>query len=127
MRPLVLILLLGLGAPSFADEAPLHITAGEWAKPRAGIELVRFPGLAAAVRGLLAAPASRLELRYPGGDEGSLWAGELRAWLVALGIPSVRIELVPGSSVPGQIDIQLVPQQVQGVVRDRYSNPSREG
>lgn len=127
MRILFLLLALGLATPSFAGDTPLHITAGEWARPRAGIDLVRFPELAAAVRGLLASPDSSLAIRYPGGDEGSLWAGELRAWLVALGIPSVRIELVPGSSLPGQLDLQLVPQAPQDAIPDRDSNPSRHG
>ena len=39
----------------------------------------------------------RIELRYPGGEEGELWVGELMDWLISLGIPSKYLVAVPGS------------------------------
>ena len=41
-------------------------------------------------------------VRHPGGDLGSAWAAHFRDRLVAYGIPSAYIELLPGS---GALDI----------------------
>lgn len=85
-----------------------EISALEWARPRHGDWLVRQPALAAAVERLQQAPTSRLQLRYPGGDEGVLWSEELQSWLVALGVESDRIERIPGSGAADRIQIRVV-------------------
>jgi hypothetical protein len=90
-----------------SEEAWL-ISAEEWTRPRHGEWLVQHPALGGAVLQLQQEPQSRLQLRYPGGDEGVLWAEELHSWLVALGIASSRIELVPGGSRADVIQLTLV-------------------
>ena len=60
-----------------------------------------------AVGELLANPGSVLQIRYPGGESGSLWAEELRDWLVALGIPQARLKVEPGSADEESIDLIL--------------------
>ncbi len=103
-RAVFLLPLVALWTSAVAD--PLAITAEEWSRPRSGEALVDHPAVSNAVRSLLDEPDARLEVRYPGGDEGNLWALEVRAWLVALGIASDRIELVPGSSQPDLVELQ---------------------
>jgi hypothetical protein len=83
-----------------------QLSALEWSRPRHGEWLVRQPALAAAVTALQQ-PGTRLLIRYPGGDEGVLWAEELQAWLVALGIPSSRIERLPGSGGADRIQLEV--------------------
>lgn len=85
-----------------------HVSAAEWAQPRNGEALVRHPGIGAAVEHMLGAPESSLELHYAGGDDGLLWATELRGWLIALGVESPRIELVPGGGRRDRIELQVV-------------------
>lgn len=85
-----------------------EITALEWARPRHGDWLVRQPALAAAIEQLQQHPSSRLQIRYPGGDEGLLWAEELQAWMVALGVSSERIERVPGSGAADRVQLRIV-------------------
>jgi len=99
-----LLLLLPLAVPA-AD--PVLITSVEWARPRSGESLAQMPGLAEAATRLMGTRNSRLVVRYPGGEEGVLWAEELRSWLVALGIASSRIELVPGASRADAIALEL--------------------
>ena len=60
--------------------------------------LIELPGLKQAMADVAANAGAGLQIRYPGGDEGSLWASELKAWLVALGLDSDRIETLPGSN-----------------------------
>jgi hypothetical protein len=105
-RTLIALLLLS-PLPVFSEES-WQITALEWAQPRHGEWLVRQPALAAAIDQLQQQPQSRLQIRYPGGDEGILWAEELQAWLVALGLASNRIERVPGSSEADRILLVIV-------------------
>jgi hypothetical protein len=93
-----------------AAQAEVHeITLEEWSRPRHGESLVRLPALRDAVRQWMAAPAARLVIRYPGGEEGGLWAQELRAWLVSLGVPSGRIELWPGSRRDDAVELEVQP------------------
>lgn len=107
MLKISLVLLLLFPTLIIAGES-WRISALEWAQPRHGEWLVRHPVLAEAVDELQQQPQSQLQIRYPGGDEGVLWAEELQAWLVALGVPSSRIERVPGSSIAGMIQLDIV-------------------
>lgn len=83
--------------PAGPIAAPMRITAVDWARPRSGQSLVRLPGLSAALHGLEVSPGARLRIRHPGGEAGVLWAEELRAWLIALGLPAARLVLQAGS------------------------------
>lgn len=107
MRCILFLGLLGLSLSAVAADPPLVLTAEQWAVPRSGDSLRRMTAVAAAMRRLQAIPHGRLLIRYPGGDEGTLWATELRAWLVSLGLASARIELVPGSPDPDKIELQV--------------------
>jgi len=105
---LLLLLVPGLMAPvlpSYADT--WSMSAEEWARPRTAQSLVTMPALTDALKGLDADPLSILLIRYPGGEEGALWANELRDWLVSLGLPSARIEIYPGQSNAGTITLDL--------------------
>lgn len=101
-----LLLMMAVSMPQAAD-LPLQITASEWAQPRSGAELLRDPVLAESVRQLQAKPGSTIEILYPGGDSGALWARELQAWLVALGIDSSRIRALPGSEAADLLQLRI--------------------
>ena len=107
MRSAKLLLLTTVVTASQA--APLAITADEWARPRTAETLIRHPALSETVQRLMENDATRLRIHYPGGDEGNLWALEIRAWLVALGIDSGRVELAPGGPRNDAVLLQTVP------------------
>lgn len=109
MKSLPLWCLLGLGFCVQAGAAPLVLNADQWAVPRRGDVILKMPAISAAMRELDAKRGSHLIIRFPGGDEGSLWANELRAWLVSLGLSSQRIELVPGSHSADTIELDVRP------------------
>ncbi len=91
--------------------APRHFTLSvdEWARPRSGVGIVSFPSLRDLVAVWSTVPeGSMIEIRYPGGDEGSLWASELSDWLVALGIASEHIKLTPGHARVDEIELMIV-------------------
>jgi len=82
------------------------LSAELWARPRSGDSVAAMPAVRESVQALLSAPAdSRLVIRYPGGEEGSLWAEELHVWLISLGVDAELMDLRPGSSEPDQIEL----------------------
>jgi hypothetical protein len=110
MKYACLSALLWVANLAAAADGPWPIDAEFWAAPRSGQTVVAEPALRAAVATLLARePDSRLQIRYPGGETGQLWAQELSAWLIALGIPSTRIETLPGGVRDDQLLLTVVP------------------
>lgn len=91
-RALACALLLGFAAPASA----WTLDASTWARPRSGAAIVAMPPLAEVVDAWSKRPGDRIVIRHPGGEDGEVWAAELRAWLVALGVPGGRVELVGG-------------------------------
>lgn len=75
-----------------ASSDRIRLTRELWTCPRSGFYVAQPDPL---IRRFNAQAEGGIVIRYARGDEGSLWAAELRAWLVALGIPSTRIELAP--------------------------------
>ena len=99
-----LFLLCVMGALQ-AAERQYSVSAEEWARPRQGDLLVTYPGLNEAIQAWNRHRGGRIRVRHPSGEEGVLWAEELRDWLVALGVPSNQIETVPGSRDAANIDL----------------------
>lgn len=83
------------------------MTAEQWARPRSGEVVAGLPGLARLVETLDSDPFQRLVVRHASGDDGTLWAEELRSWLVALGVPAVNIELASGALEVDKLLIEL--------------------
>ena len=86
----------------------MTVTAEQWARPRSGEAVARLPELVRlVVEALDRNPSQRLVVRHASGDDGTLWAEELRSWLVALGIPSVNIELASGTLEADKLLLEL--------------------
>ncbi len=83
------------------------VTAEQWARPRSGEAVARLPELVRLVEALDRNPSQRLVVRHASGDDGTLWAEELRSWFVALGVPSVNIELAPGAPEADKLSLEL--------------------
>ena len=79
----------------------------QWAKPKRAETILAMPEIVLILQAMEQQPESHLLIRYPGGDEGTLWAHELRAWFVSFGLPSSMIEIHPGSSQAGVIEMQV--------------------
>ena len=88
-----------------AAERLYTVSAEEWARPRQGDLLVTYPGLNEAIQDWNKHGVGRIRIHHPSGEEGLLWADELRDWLVALGVPSNQIEAVPGPYDAANIDL----------------------
>ncbi|WP_148051426.1 hypothetical protein [Inmirania thermothiophila] len=102
--------LLGLAAASAAAAPVRWLDAAAWARPRDGAYVRTLAPVAETVRAYLQAPHARIVIRYPSGEEGILWAEELRAWLVALGVPSAQVETLPGSGRDDALALSVEPR-----------------
>lgn len=93
----------------FAAARSFTLNVDDWARPRSGERILSFPALRdfAAVWSTMPT-GSVVEIRYPGGEEGSLWASELSDWLVALGIASEHIRLTPGYAWADRIALVII-------------------
>ena len=92
-----------------AEEVPYILTAQQWNVPRTESAILTMPPLQSMMQAYQKSKQpARLLVKYPGGDEGTLWAYELRGWLISLGIGSEHIELVPGSRDANQLEIYLL-------------------
>ena len=89
-----------------ADVELLH--ANEWSVPKKTATLLAMPAIHKSMEKLQKNVNSSLKIKYPGGDEGTLWVNELRSWLIALGLSSNRIELVPGSAISTTIELEVL-------------------
>jgi hypothetical protein len=105
-------LLMMLICTTVAHAQPVQIiTADEWARPRSGESLVQMPALKRTVRDYLSHTderGQRILIRHPRGEEGVLWAEELRGWLIALGIPSADITVSPESTRIDAIELAVM-------------------
>jgi hypothetical protein len=98
---ILLAVLVGTALPVYADS--VEITTDQWARPRSGERIVEFDALRSVVDYLDRYPKSMVTIRHAGGDEGLLWAEELRGWFVALGVEGNRIVLRTGLQQPDRI------------------------
>ena len=92
----------GIGSKVYTLDAAL------WARPRSGKSVIALPPVREAVHDLLNQPGRQLAIRYPGGEEGSLWAEEVRDWLVALGLEPQLLLMQPGLAHEDRIELQVV-------------------
>lgn len=95
LRSLGLVVALLVPAPA-ALATSWTLEASTWARPRSGQAVVSMRPLPQVVRAWSQSPSSRIVIHFPGGEDGELWAHELRDWLVALGVPSERVALTGG-------------------------------
>ena len=103
---IIVMLCLSWLAPLQAEQE-MVLSKVEWTIPKTAEAVLAMPVLQEAMGKLQGSERSRLKIFYPGGDEGSLWAIELRGWLVSLGLESDRIKLISGSQYPDRLQLQI--------------------
>ena len=91
-----------------AQSVSVKLQAETWDMARNGESLLKIDALSRVVNSWARNQSSKIELRYPGGEEGELWVEELRNWLISLGVPSDAIRLSPGSDAEDVINIELI-------------------
>ncbi|HEX5056885.1 MAG TPA: hypothetical protein VFX02_10350 [Gammaproteobacteria bacterium] len=92
-----------------AQAQSFELNTDDWVRPRNGAAIVGFEALRQTVEAWSAGGGSGIiEIRYPGGEEGGLWASELTDWLVAFGVPSQYIHAASGSARRDRIMLEVM-------------------
>ena len=107
MRQRILALVLLVSAATALAESARLISAEEWARPRDAEAVIAMPAVGNAVRTYLGRANHHIRIAYPDGEEGILWAEELKAWLVTLGVTSEDLRLEPQTSHPDAVEITV--------------------
>lgn len=111
--------LCGFTTTAWADGNKVFIlTNNEWNVPRTTRTVLDMPALRKTIQAYDKHTGSRIQIHYPGGDEGTLWASELRSWFVSLGVASNHIVLLPGTRKPGQLELQVMLSSPFGQTND---------
>lgn len=84
------------------------ISAAEWSQPRSGERVMTLVPVAELLQQWQQDSVGKIELLYPGGESGLLWAKELQDWLVALGIPSNQIQIRIGSQAADILQMKIL-------------------
>jgi hypothetical protein len=110
MKPLhILCLAFLFVAGPVAGQTVFVVDAETWSTPRSAGYLIQLTPLREAVATLQGGEQRRLTIRHPESEQGEFWAAELRDWLVALGVPSLRIHVEGDASVHEQLDLVIRP------------------
>lgn len=107
IKAFLTVALFGFCHVVVADSAH-RLTLEQWSVPRNAESVVAMPALSRAMQDFHATSGARLRIHHPGGDRGSLWATELRTWLIALGVPSSDLEMRSGSANIDVIELEIV-------------------
>ena len=110
IKIIVSVVFILLSANIFASDVEL-LHSDEWLLPKQAKTLLEMPAIHKSMQKLRTHIDSSLQLKYPGGDEGTLWVNELRSWLVALGLSSKRIKLIQGSAISTTIEFEVLPSK----------------
>ena len=96
-------------APVLAIEEHVEIlTRSDWPAYENGSNIIALPQVSKIVEKFEENEQVSVEIRYPGGDAGRLWAESLLAWFISFGIPQQYLSLFPGSGAGDQLAIVLI-------------------
>ncbi|MFV2003855.1 MAG: hypothetical protein ACC650_01565 [Gammaproteobacteria bacterium] len=91
-----------------AESTAWVLHAEQWELTRSGESVLSLPVLNQVMNAWLLDTEKKIEIQYPGGEEGEFWVQQLSDWLVSLGIPSGRMVIVPGSGADDMIKFDLI-------------------
>ena len=95
--------------PALAVEEHIEILSrSDWPIYENGSHILALPQVSKIVEMFEEDEQVSVEIRYPGGDAGRLWAESLLAWFVSFGIPKQYLSLFPGSGGGDQLAIVLI-------------------
>jgi len=94
--------------PSKKSAMVWELHAEQWELARSGETILSLPALNQLVNVWLTEKQKKIEIQYPGGEDGEFWVQELTDWLVSLGIPSKYMITTPGSGADDVIKFNII-------------------
>lgn len=81
---------------------------GQWPIYEIGTDVIALPQIRKILFQYEEDEKTSIEIRYPGGDAGRLWAESLTDWLVSYGVPAKYIDLFAGSGAADRLVIAFI-------------------
>lgn len=81
------------------------LTQQQWSIPKDAQSILNMQSIAGVMQNFFQYKKRIIVIRHAGGEVGILWASELKAWLVSLGISSKRIELQTGNIKSNELEL----------------------
>ncbi len=81
---------------------------GQWPEYVIGANVIALPQVRKILSLYEEDEKTYIEIRYPGGDAGRLWAESVANWLTSYGAPARYMDLFPGSGAADQLVIAFV-------------------
>ncbi len=97
-----------LDSSSDKTDTVWQLHAEQWELARSGETILSLPVVKQVINAWLSEKQKKIEIRYPGGEDGEFWVQELTDWLVSLGIPSKTIVTTPGSGADDVIKFNII-------------------
>ena len=97
-----------LPAQSSERTATWSLYAEQWELARSGETILSLPAINQLIEAWLSDRQKKIEIHYPGGEDGEVWVQELSDWLVSLGIPSRHMIITPGSGADDVIKFDII-------------------
>lgn len=88
-----------------SSEKKFILTQQQWSIPKDAQSILNMQSIAAVMKNFFQYKKRIIVIRHAGGEVGILWASELKAWLVSLGISSKRIELQTGNIKSNELEL----------------------
>lgn len=88
--------------------ASWSLYAEQWELARSGETILSLPVINQLIKAWLSDKQKKIEIHYPGGEDGEFWVQELTDWLVSLGIPSKHMVISPGSGADDVIKFDII-------------------
>ncbi len=80
----------------------------DWPQYENGANVLALPQVVSILSQFVEHPKVLIEVLYPGGDAGRLWAESIVNWLVSFGVPLAYIESFAGSGSADQIALAVI-------------------
>lgn len=88
-----------------SSEKKFILTQQQWSIPKDAQSILNMQSVDAVMQNFFQYKQRIIVIRHAGGEVGILWASELKAWLVSLGISSKRIELQTGNIKSNELEL----------------------
>lgn len=88
-----------------SSEKKFILTQQQWSIPKDAQSILNMQSIATVMKNFFQYKKRIIVIRHAGGEVGILWASELKAWLVSLGISSKRIELQTGNINSNELEL----------------------
>jgi len=104
---IISFILVTFASTALSSEKSIKLSVNDWGELNSSKEILAIRPLASIMQKLTLKPDKKLYVLYPGDDNGSKWAYDLRGWLISLGLKSDRIVMSSDSYQENIIEIKI--------------------